>query len=189
MLGGLYLRVFAGIPLQEEAKKEIGIWMDKNTYPSLKFVNPELLHITLFFFGELNQLEVEKLITSINNFKGAVVKASLGGISFFPSYKKLKVCYIRVEQGSDKIAEIYRDFVLDIKELGYIPQGKKFVPHITFARRKKARKNAGNREDWSFFKNKNFNIKNLILDKLVLYRSVLKPDGPEYYPLKEILLR
>ncbi len=189
MFGGLYLRVFAGIPLPDKAKQSIGIWIDenRNTFKSLKFVNPELLHITLYFFGELEQEEVEKLKLSIAAFKGAAVKASLGGISFFPSFKKPNVFYISMEQGGGEVSEIYSQFELIIKKIGYISRGKKFIPHITFARRKKRKGDAG-KADWSFFKSINFNIRDIILDRLVLYQSVLKPEGPEYFPLKEILL-
>ena len=185
MFGGLYLRVFAGMPLPDKVKSKIGLWICENrkNFKSLKFVNSDLLHITLFFFGELEKEEVEKLKTNIKVFIGTAVKASLGNISFFPSFKKPNVFYISMKQGSEQVSEIYNQFALNISKLGYKLQGKKFVPHITFARRKKGRGRDNRNEDWSFFKNINFNIQNIILSRLVLYQSVLKQDGPEYLPI------
>ncbi len=191
MFGGVYLRVFAGIPLPEKIKHEIGFWMCENRkdYPDLKFVNLKLLHITVFFFGELPVDKVEELKNTVRLFKASKVKASLGGISFFPGFRKPNVFYINMKEGSENVLEIYKQFILNINQLGYNSKGKKFIPHITFARRRTRKTDLLNKkEDWSYFKNYNFNLKDIILERVVLYESKLKPDGPEYYPLTEILL-
>lgn len=186
MFGGKDLRVFAGLPLPDNIKKDIGtrIGNIKNKFKGLKFVNPDLLHITLYFFGEVKKNEAEQLKKIVKSIKCGPAKTSLGETGCFPSFKNPNVFYISLGQGSRKLNFIYKIFADAVNQLGYKSLKNDFVPHITFARRKKNRI----KEDWSVLKRVNFNIDNIIFNNLVLYQSVLKPDGPVYIPLSEVTL-
>jgi RNA 2',3'-cyclic 3'-phosphodiesterase len=175
------LRVFAGLPLSSEVKRDIGAWISEtgNKYKGLKFVKPDLLHLTLYFFGEIDTEKTEELKAAVKSIKCSAAEVSLGSISCFPSFRKPNVFYISLSRGSRKVRYIHDCFTKCIKQLGYMVPVKDFVPHITLARRKKKYIN----EDWDALKNRNFNIDNIVFDEIILYRSVLKPEGPEYYPL------
>ena len=177
------MRVFAGLPLGADLKKNISPWLADagNIYKTLKFVDPALLHITLYFFGEIGEQEVDILKSTVSSFESKQAEAAPGKIFCFPSFKNPNVFYLSLNEGGKDVYKIYENFINRIKTEGYKPPGKRFVPHITIARRKKNRID----EDWTFLAKADFGNEKTVFNRLVLFQSVLKPEGPEYIPLSE----
>ncbi len=82
------MRIFAALPLPAQAVDKLQSLAAelKKRYPDLKVVKPHGLHITMVFFGELNQDQVLEVLRRMDNpeLKVASVQAALGGVGQFP---------------------------------------------------------------------------------------------------------
>jgi len=176
------MRVFAGLPLPERTRETIAAWM--NTWEAerkaLKPVQPTGLHVTLHFFGEVDEGGAEEIGKALAAIRRNRIEAALGGLSHFPRRGKTRVFAIDFDTGGEEIASLYNGLMRSLGDIGYAPVGRPFVPHITVAR---VRRGAAVPVLPSFEPNRGTR---LTLDRLVLFQSILKPTGAEYHPLTTV---
>jgi RNA 2',3'-cyclic 3'-phosphodiesterase len=187
------MRVFAALPLPDRAVEKLGKLAEqlKARYPDLKVVKPGGMHVTMIFFGELGQervLEVMRVMDS-PELKVASIRAVMGGVGQFPPKGQPRVIYCPIQKGGPEIGYLYglyHRLVSGVQGLA-LEDGRDFTPHITLARSKRERSRAGRislSEVQELFR---FEY-SLILDRLVLYQSILRPQGAEYKVLKTVAL-
>lgn len=181
------MRVFLALPLPEETKtilKSINKKI-KKLYSELKFVNTENMHITMHFFGELPDYNVEELKRILENpaLKVPVIKSECGSLDFFPSSGKPRVIYINLQEGGDFISQYQNKLEDMLEDAGFKREQKVFKPHMTLARNKylfidRHKLRELTISDGPFF-----------IDRLVLYKSILHKHGPEYISLKTVYFK
>ncbi|MCX8194018.1 MAG: RNA 2',3'-cyclic phosphodiesterase [Candidatus Pacearchaeota archaeon] len=177
------MRYFLAIDLPEEAK--VALMKVQKQLPEAKFklVEPENLHLTLKFFGELSDFQVNKVKEALSKIKFEKFKASLGSIGVFPSSNFVRVVWVSMEP-IDKVKELHN--LIDVAlEKQKFSQDKAFESHITLARVK-------------FIKNKEEFVKKLKeikansiefqVNKFSLKKSTLTKQGPIYETIKEFEL-
>ncbi len=180
------MRTFLAVDLEEDVMDRINLLIQryKSIDRNIKWVRPENIHITLFFFGEvdeyvLNRLEVliKKSLESIYTFR-----VNVKGISAFPSLKKPRVIWIGVENKSHELITIFNAIQKVIKEenLDVNRETRDYTPHITLGRVKgyPNPKLIGEmkRDGEEIFGS--FQVKDI-----VLYKSTLTRGGPLYEKL------
>ena len=148
----------------------------------IKMVEPQNIHLTLRFLGEISLSmvkEVEKILNSITYNKFYM---SLEGVGAFPSIYNPRVIWIGVNEGREKLRELHSMLEPKIRRLGIMPDHKSFEPHVTIARVKSRR-----RENLvSILKKvKEMYIGRMIVDNIRLKKSTLTPRGPIYDTLFE----
>ncbi|MCD6414936.1 MAG: RNA 2',3'-cyclic phosphodiesterase [Candidatus Diapherotrites archaeon] len=118
------MRCFIGVPLTDNVRKGLSEMQKrlKHSSTKMKLVEPENLHITLRFLGEIADVEVAKpLLEGISIKKFHVQFTHIGA---FPSRDYIRVVWAGVGQGRDELVELY-------KAVG----GKNSLePHVTLAR-------------------------------------------------------
>ena len=178
------MRVFAGLPLPGAAAGKVERWLEswKGTCSGLKMVKGELLHITLFFFGDMRDSEAADLSKVLDDIRSERISATLGALSAFPPRGNPRVIYLELEQGGDAVRGLYGLFLSLVSSLGYREERRLFVPHITMARNKGG--SLVTLPEENPLKGVGFEI-----DRLILYESKLGQTGPAYYPLKTVYLR
>lgn len=179
------MRLFIALPVPEEVKDMIIARTEplREKYPGLKWIRRDALHLTLSFLGETGESNVEP-IRSVMNKAAAGVDAfeiELGGMGFFPKKGPPRVLYTAVTRGVPETRSLYSVLREGLLELGFEGR-KKFTPHLTLARVK----NAGNTPD-SEEEGKDLAF-SFTADRIVLYRSYLKPSGAVYEILGEAKL-
>lgn len=181
------MRVFAGLPLPAPViDRLLRLAAElKNRYQELRVVRPQALHVTLVFFGELDQdqvLEVMRIMDS-PRLKVASIRAVIGGIGQFPPRGRPRVLFCPLVKGGPEISYLYRCFMELLVRNGNfdLQEDREFTPHITLARNKGLRIELADLEALFGFED------SLILDRLVLYQSILKPQGAEYRSLKTVM--
>ncbi len=177
------MRTFIAIDIPKELKEKIynAFNYERERIKGVKWVEEENLHITLKFIGEIKEekiKEIEKILDEIQN-KFKSFEVSLGELGGFPGFKNPRVLWIGVSP-PEKIEEIF-NFIEDRAEKVNIErEERKFHPHITVARIKE-------RKGISFEKKK-FDDK-FKANKIVLFKSDLRPEGPIYTKIKEVKLK
>lgn len=154
---------------------------------SLKVVNPENIHITLKFLGNID----EKLVPRIKKIMEESVKGinpfyvNLRGVGAFPSMSNIRVIWIGISN-SELLGNISNKLEEKLEVLGFKREARPFSPHITLARTKKAVKMKEIRELMEEWTNTEFSTQ--LIDRIRLKKSVLTPKGPIYTTVEEVSL-
>ncbi|MCL4314988.1 MAG: RNA 2',3'-cyclic phosphodiesterase [Candidatus Thermoplasmatota archaeon] len=165
------MRCFLGIPV--EAEQVSTILEQLSRFPELRVVSPENVHMTMIFFGEIGDAESEKVAYRLKEFyyENPVIM-HLAGPSCFPEPNKCRI--IAMDDLNSDTLMLYRSVLQNISE---DPEKRVFRAHVTLARTR------------AQFKGKltNYEVK-FHARRLVLYRSILRPEGPEYDEIAEAQL-
>lgn len=177
------MRTFIAIDIPDELKEKIynAFKNERQRVKGVKWVEKENLHLTLKFLGEIKEekiKEIEKILDEIPN-KFRSFEVSLGELGGFPNFKNPRVLWIKVSP-PEKIEEIFNFIEEKTQRLNIEREERKFHPHITIARIKE-RKGVS-------FENKKFDDK-FKAERIVLFKSDLRPEGPIYTQIKEVKLK
>lgn len=178
------IRSFLAIELEDSLKENVLKIQNefKKNNGSLKYVNPQNMHITLKFFGyvtnhQIKELSaiIEKVISKYNSFN-----LDLKGCGAFPSENHIKVLWVGIEN-TEVLMNIHEELDSEFQKLGF-SKDKSFKSHLTIARVK----NPKNKDLIinTLKNNKEFPIGNMNVSKIVLKKSTLTPQGPIYEDLK-----
>jgi 2'-5' RNA ligase len=192
------MRVFAALPLPDQAVEKLGKLAAEleARYPDLKAVKPHGMHITMVFFGELNQEQILAVMRAMDSpeLKLASIQAVMGGVGQFPPKGQPRVIYCPIQKGAPEIGYLYRVYYRLVSGVeGLSLEGERdFTPHVTLARNRVA-SSKGDRTRASRIAlsevEELFRFEySLILDRLVLYQSILRPQGAEYKVMKTVAL-
>lgn len=182
------MRVFAALPLptaQVSGLEELSTELCRR-YRRLKPVSRQGFHITLLFWADLPGEQVrllEDLLAEPHICSRSPMGAVWGKLGQFPPRGTPRVIFRHIEQGSTEIAAFQSLLTEGVRGLGagFPLDRRQFRPHVTLAR------NRGEimaPADWQDLAapGEAFEI-----DRCVLYRSELMPQGPLYTPLKTIM--
>lgn len=183
------MRVFLALPLPAEAVQGLkdGLAELQRRYTLLKVVRPEALHITLVFLGERRPEEVEAVSALLEDPVLAVprIPACLRGYGQFPPRGSPRVLYCPVVEGAAEVSGLQRSLIGLLHRAGVRceEESRPFEPHLTLARNKGQRVDGG--EVRALFAAE----LRFVFDRLVLFQSLLRPQGAEYRPLKTVVFR
>lgn len=192
------VRIFIAIEIPAELKKEITSVQQRLrphfSRARVSWVRPDNIHLTLRFIGDVPSARIGELIQSCED---VTLKPAFGlhlhSIGFFPNARKPKVVWCGYENSEElnSVQQLVEDAVV---KLGFTPEGKAFVPHLTMARIKEI----SSKPDAPFYADMTkveAEIKSIPLSvrhtvhEVRLIKSVLSPKGSEYttlhtWPLK-----
>ena len=179
------IRSFIAIDVSYNEKINNLINEIKKSGAIIKLVEPENIHITLKFLGDVphNKLsEIEDII------KNSIIdiepfQFNLEGVGVFPNQKFIKILWIGIknseilEKISKRINQKINLMFKDIKQ-------QKFIPHITIGRIKSAKNKEKILEIVD--KYKTYKFANIRVDSIKLKKSELTSKGPIYTNIFEI---
>jgi 2'-5' RNA ligase len=144
----------------------------------VKLVEPENLHFTVKFLGDVNEDELNGIKKSLKDcVKGeGKFKINISGIGYFGKTSYIRTLWLGLNEGESELVKFMKK-VNDCVKIGE----KNFNPHLTIGRVKSGR----NREILLNFLNefKNVNIGEMEVDKIKLKSSDLTKKGPVYSDL------
>lgn len=179
------MRAFYALPIPKDTIKKITTSLTdvRNGYPKLAWVRSGAMHITLHFLGEIGDSLVRHCVDVLNRPALQIPSFTVAyrGVGAFPSIRKPRVFYLRLTEGYDSCTKLYS--VLEERLPSEIKtESRAFTPHITITRVKKG----GAAPPIDRFPE----IEGaFIVDRCVLYRSILKPTGAEYREVAEAILQ
>lgn len=153
------------------------------TGADLKPVEPQNIHITLRFLGDISPDMVDKVYDAIKNVKFSPFMIKLCGLGVFPSLNYPRVVWAGMTIGADQLKNIYGQLEPLIRGLGFAADDHGFSPHLTIARVRSAA--AKQRLAELVTKKADYEFGMINAQCLRLKRSVLSPKGPTYSTLKE----
>ncbi|MDW8023001.1 MAG: RNA 2',3'-cyclic phosphodiesterase [Nitrososphaerota archaeon] len=153
------------------------------TGADLKLVEPENIHITLRFLGNISQTMVDKIYEEMRKVKFTAFNVKIQGVGAFPNIRYPRVLWAGITQGADQLRSIFSQLEPNLRRLGFTPDPKGFSPHLTIARVRSGRNKAELAKRLE--ENLNFEFGVVRADCLRLKKSDLKPKGPTYSTLRE----
>ncbi len=180
------MRVFAALPLPPALNAvicEAGELLKKH-YRGIRPVGDTAMHITIYFFGEINREQVERLYRVMEDpsLKRARFAVAVGNLGQFPPRGRPRVLFYSLADGVEHITGLYTRFRALIGQNGWpqTPGERPFTPHLTIARNK-TEYIAPDVAASVPIPGGSFGI-----DRLVLFQSILKRGGAEHVPLKTV---
>lgn len=167
------MRCFIAIDLPNEIKNELVRIQKQLPEAKMKLVEKQNLHLTLKFFGELSNNEINKIKEQLKNIKIRKFSVNLGKLGVFePNF--IRVVWISIE--GDGIRKIQQEIDASLETIG-IQKNKQFTSHLTLARIKFVK-------DKQMFINllKEIKLKQLEfeINNFALKKSTLTGKGPIY---------
>src|ERR1700733_14478567 len=101
------MRVFVALDIDDAIRGRIARFLDgvREFAPEERWVRPESLHVTLKFFGERPEDEVEKTKRTLAAVTAESFEVKFRGIGFFPGMRAPRVFWIGVDGGA-KLASL-----------------------------------------------------------------------------------
>jgi len=154
----------------------------------IKWVEGYNIHITLKFFGETEEAKIPEITRVLGEVAANidVFSLTLHNLGIFGSSHDPKIVWVSIEPYAnlESMMKLIRD---KLEVVGYNPDRQNLVPHLTLGRIKFLK-------DKKLFQqiidqNKNISSQEIIVDKIILFESILKKEGPVYLALQTFQLR
>lgn len=178
------MRAFIAIDIGE--KEEIIRMMEElsEIKGKMKIVEPQNIHMTLKFLGDINEDMIEKIRYAIEKSTENIepFTAKLAGVGAFPSIDYIRVIWVGFKDDgqSNKIALRINE---ELEKYGFRRE-KEFVPHVTIARIKSKE---GKEEIKNFIKKySDTEFCEIECKSIKLKKSILRKEGPLYETIEEI---
>jgi 2'-5' RNA ligase len=148
----------------------------------LKFVDPQNIHITLRFLGEIRQELIQDIIEQMKQIRFSAFNVEFRGLGVFPSLHRPRVVWIGIERGATELAGIFKTLEDRLRTLRIQPDTRGFSPHLTIARVRSGRVELSRLV--SDMRDKEFG--SISVNSVKLKKSTLTPSGPVYSDLYEL---
>ena len=151
------------------------------TGADLKLVNPENLHFTLHFLGNVEPERITQLGTMLDEMEADAFKIHIVGLGVFrPS--RPRIIWVSVTTGSEELIRLQQMLGNNLRQHQFPIERRQYSPHLTIARVRSGRSrtelmNLVNQQsdyDFGWITAKNIKLK----------QSTLTPKGPIYKDLK-----
>ena len=172
-------RLFIAMEISTEARQFASELIRRlrtdNPVKGVSWSKPENLHITLKFLGDTDDASEAKVIRALSEIASKFTPFSLHLDK--PELLGNRVISIAVRSDSQTVFSIEKAVDTESGKLGYVPDGRRYHPHLTLAR---MRRSKGIRELSQEFLQTRIKPLGFEVRELVLYESVLGPGGSVY---------
>jgi 2'-5' RNA ligase len=176
------VRLFVAVDLPEEIREKIRECQAelKTGKERVTLVNPDQIHLTLKFIGEVDEPTVEKIKEALKKIRFNSYDLEVGNIQANSSRRPRVIwCSIR---DSGESAELHRQVEEVLEPLGIPREERAFTSHATVARVKSYHPDL----DDALKQLKGREFGSCKVERIILKKSTLTPSGPIYEDLMEV---
>ncbi len=184
------IRLFAAVSLGPELQQKFDSLLGQAaSIPSdIRWVKPDNLHLTLKFFGEMNDEKLPLVIDLLAKVAARHSPFSLAaeGLDAFPNPRQPKALFVPLSSGTDALSALALDIEQTSKVFVLKPGEEKFKAHITLGRVKSEKGLVPVLEKLNFLCAQP--LGEMAVDSFYLYESHLTSEGSVYTRLREFFL-
>ncbi|GAB6077530.1 RNA 2',3'-cyclic phosphodiesterase [Hydrogenobaculum acidophilum] len=183
------MRFFVGIFTTKKLEEHINRLKDELSDAILgKWVEPQNLHITLQFVGNVEEPKRVNLLYNLEeiseNFSPFTVAYT--GVGAFPNTSKPRILWIGISKGANSLKVLANKIVKANAKSGIEPESKPFYPHVSICRINEITSN----KIYPFMrKHKDIFFLEEEINKIALVKSSLTSVGPIYTIVEEFYLK
>lgn len=185
------MRTFVAIEIESGIKDKIAKLVEELAKRNVKvgWVKKESIHLTLKFLGEIEEKRLKEISNRLKEISSRMspFKIRIEGAGWFPEgSSKPRVLWVGVKYPKD-LKNLWEEIEKEMERIGFKPEGREFSPHITIGR---VKERGGIGDVMEILKKYTSNFfGEMEVRRIVLFQSILKPDGAEYKPLESFPLR
>ena len=133
------VRSFIAIELPEEVRQRLARLrneLERDEHRFVKWVNPEGVHLTLKFLGNIPATRVKEVARAMEGATQGIspFHLQISGLGVFPSLTQVRVFWVGVGGEMDKLSRLQQNIDSALGALGFAREERSFVPHLTLAR-------------------------------------------------------
>lgn len=183
------MRLFLAIELPDAVRKALSDLASrlKNdaSLTGCSWVRAQNLHVTLKFFGEVPDTRVSEICEALKPLGGKPMMLRTSRLELLPPRGPVRVIAAGLEGDLLPLEELHAEIETRCARIGFPSEGRRFRPHITLARARRALPPSIRQHLAAFATDPPaaFNV-----DHIVLMESRLNPDAAHYIPLARIPL-
>jgi 2'-5' RNA ligase len=172
------VRTFVAVEIPENITSSIRELQQglKDYGVDMRWVRPENIHVTLKFLGNVDANDIDKISGAIYITTDGVASISLKarGIGVFPGIKRPRILWVGFTGQLESLMRLQQTLDENLKAMGFPKEKRPFKGHLTIGR-------INNKifvdalRAFSHFESETF-----IADKIILFKSELKPQGAVY---------
>jgi len=186
------MRLFIAIDINDDVRAAVAKLQQElkgrmKNQNGLKWVNPELMHLTLKFLGEADENRIDEIGDAVE-IACADKKTFEFSFSVVGTFgRPVKVLWLGSEKLSAELAGLAGDIEQALEAIGFEKESRPFSAHLTLAR---VRDSGVDKNLRQLLKNyTQVQIPKIVVDSVCLYKSQLTSDGPVYTLLRKIELK
>jgi 2'-5' RNA ligase len=185
-------RTFVALPLSDTLHTQLAHVQRELRRPcperSIRWVNPEGIHLTIFFIGDviLDRIEPTKAALAAVARNIPPFSYHVRDLGAFPNLGRPRVVWVGIEDTQKRMALLHQAVNEALANVGFKPETRRFSPHLTLGRvRRKASRDDKQRigDAVAALREKGVDLGEEQARELILFRSILKSTGAEYTPL------
>lgn len=184
------MRAFIAIELPEEIRSALAALQEKlkASGADVKWVEPQNIHLTLKFLGDIDDELREKIGAALCEVAASnqPFQAAVGLCGAFPNMDYPRVIWVGISEGDTQTKKIARELEDKLSKLGIAKEERAFACHITIGR---VRSPSGKKNLTRALADQAQNLAKLKplfnISKLTLFKSTLSSKGPVYLAQKE----
>ncbi len=189
------VRAFIAIELPVPVKSALAGLQDyikQRERAPVKWVDPESIHLTLKFLGNIDAESIPRLSWAISEAAREITpfRLEIGKPGGFPNLRAPRVLWVGLRCNTNSLTVLQKSIESALVPLGFPQEKKGFSPHLTFGRvRDKATANDRQRLGEIAASSEVGSPLSFTVDSFNLMRSILTREGPLYTRLHTVTLQ
>lgn len=176
------MRAFIAVDINDAARERLAALQGvlRRSAPRLKWVDPNQIHLTLRFLGDVAESQLEAIRAELARIAGmaAPFEIHIHKTGVFPPTGPPRVVWVGVKEASGALLRLHGELDAGLFPLGFPPEDRPFRPHLTLARCKDRQAARGL---WrTLNEHRGFDAGTTMVEQIVLYQSTLTRRGPIY---------
>jgi len=156
----------------------------------VKWVSPQGIHLTLKFLGNVASDRIEMINEAIREAcRGiAPLRLKAEGLGVFPNVNRAQVAWVGMKGDVDEMVRLQKAIDLRLEGLGFAPEKRPFVAHLTLARVREGMTQAERHRFGELISSTPFEADEFEVCNVSLMRSQLTPGGAIYTRIGSVKL-
>ncbi len=187
-----YIRTFIAVQATERVNNNVLRVIQRlaATQADFRWVEPENLHVTLNFAGDIVDTEIPEFCRLIKQSveKFPPFEMSLQGVGGFPDATQPRTLWMGVDQGAETLQAMYKQIEVILLHWGVNKDRNEYFPHLTMGRVQ--RSGRWNEDLLALVHRLRSHDSGVCqVDKVIVYSSFLDRSGPTHTPMATIRLK
>jgi len=101
-----------------------------------KWVNPDSIHLTLKFLGNVDAGKIDAIALSMRDAAQSVnpFQLEIKELGAFPNLRRVQVIWVGLSGDMEKLESLQKRIECNLVPLNFPPEKRPFIPHLTLAR-------------------------------------------------------
>ena len=150
----------------------------------IRWVRPEGIHLTLKFFGDIPEDDVDKIAATVEKAAGkeSPFALAIGGAGVFPDPHRPSVLWLGMDGDVERLQGFQKGLDRELLRIGFPREERPFRPHLTLGRIRNPKGLIGLARELE--KGEEYRAGRFVASGLSLMQSDLTPKGAVYTKLK-----